>query len=228
MALKPCRECGRQVSTEALTCPQCGVPNPTTVPVEFVETASPSEPIPDVPPVSLTKPSHFGEYLAGFMVLAVIAIIAIAIGSADDAPKGNTTPQTARVAVMQPDPREAEQKRLAEAAKKARKDAECRNDLHCWAEKGTVAASVYCKDQVAKLANYSMKWTDAWYETKFSHYRWSRKDQTGRGIVTYLGDKAQFQNGFGAFQNVIYTCDMIPDDKDHTIYDVSVTPGRLN
>jgi RNA polymerase subunit RPABC4/transcription elongation factor Spt4 len=29
MALAPCRECSRQVSTEASTCPQCGVPFPT-------------------------------------------------------------------------------------------------------------------------------------------------------------------------------------------------------
>jgi len=30
MALKPCRECKKKVSTEAATCPSCGVPNPTT------------------------------------------------------------------------------------------------------------------------------------------------------------------------------------------------------
>lgn len=29
MALKPCRECGTDVSTEAITCPRCGVPDPT-------------------------------------------------------------------------------------------------------------------------------------------------------------------------------------------------------
>lgn len=29
MALKPCRECKKKVSTEAVTCPSCGVPNPT-------------------------------------------------------------------------------------------------------------------------------------------------------------------------------------------------------
>ena len=29
MALKPCRECKKKVSTEASTCPNCGVPNPT-------------------------------------------------------------------------------------------------------------------------------------------------------------------------------------------------------
>jgi hypothetical protein len=30
MALKPCRECGEQVSTESAHCPHCGVPHPTT------------------------------------------------------------------------------------------------------------------------------------------------------------------------------------------------------
>ena len=29
MALKPCRECKKKVSTEATACPSCGVPNPT-------------------------------------------------------------------------------------------------------------------------------------------------------------------------------------------------------
>jgi len=29
MALQPCRECGQMVSTEAASCPNCGVPNPT-------------------------------------------------------------------------------------------------------------------------------------------------------------------------------------------------------
>ena len=29
MALKQCRECKKKVSTEAVTCPNCGVPNPT-------------------------------------------------------------------------------------------------------------------------------------------------------------------------------------------------------
>jgi len=27
--LVPCRECGKQISTEALSCPHCGVPSPT-------------------------------------------------------------------------------------------------------------------------------------------------------------------------------------------------------
>ena len=30
MALQPCRECGAQVSTEAKSCPHCGVPDPAS------------------------------------------------------------------------------------------------------------------------------------------------------------------------------------------------------
>ena len=30
MALKPCRECKKKVSTEASNCPSCGAPDPTT------------------------------------------------------------------------------------------------------------------------------------------------------------------------------------------------------
>src|SRR3954453_2318893 len=32
MALIPCPECGRQISTEAESCPQCGYPNCTSMP----------------------------------------------------------------------------------------------------------------------------------------------------------------------------------------------------
>src|SRR5437588_6898920 len=32
MALATCRECGRDVSTQAVTCPACGVPEPTRAP----------------------------------------------------------------------------------------------------------------------------------------------------------------------------------------------------
>lgn len=29
MPLKPCRECGKEVATDARACPQCGAPAPT-------------------------------------------------------------------------------------------------------------------------------------------------------------------------------------------------------
>ena len=37
MTLTPCRECGQQVSTEAPSCPHCGVPEPGRLPPERLE-----------------------------------------------------------------------------------------------------------------------------------------------------------------------------------------------
>ncbi len=47
MAIRPCRECGRPVSTEAPSCPGCGVPNPTEhpLPVARPSPAKPAYPI---------------------------------------------------------------------------------------------------------------------------------------------------------------------------------------
>lgn len=33
MPLEPCRECGQNVSTEAASCPHCGVPSPNGAPM---------------------------------------------------------------------------------------------------------------------------------------------------------------------------------------------------
>lgn len=38
MALVPCRECGREISTEALACPQCGAPKAASHPAAQGET----------------------------------------------------------------------------------------------------------------------------------------------------------------------------------------------
>ena len=97
------------------------------------------------------------------------------------------------------------------------------NDLSCRGEEGVVHASVYCQDPIERLATHSVKWTDGMIELKFSRYRWT--DQPG-GNITYLGDKAEFQNGFGAYTPMIYACDMGPDGK--TVLDARIlSEGRL-
>ncbi len=101
-------------------------------------------------------------------------------------------------------------------------DAECLNDLQCAGDKGIVAAGVYCKSFIEKLASHSVRWTDGTFETKFSQFRWL--DQAS-GKITYIGDKAEFQNGFGAFTPVTYECDLDSDGK--TVLDVRVNEGRL-
>ena len=97
-----------------------------------------------------------------------------------------------------------------------------KDDLQCLGDKGDIAAGIYCKDPVERLATHSVKWTDGTFEMKFSRFRWT--DKPG-GAITYIGDKAEFQNGFGAYTPVIYECDLASDGK--TVLDVRVREGRL-
>ncbi|MDO9571163.1 MAG: zinc ribbon domain-containing protein [Hydrogenophaga sp.] len=109
----------------------------------------------------------------------------------------------------------------AEAAKAAH--AECQKSLPCIGEKLVISAGYKCPAQIEKLASHSVKWVDGTLEPKFSRYRWSGSQLD---VVTLLGDKAQFQNGFGAYTNVIYECDMSIGEEP-TVLGVRVQEGRL-
>lgn len=101
-------------------------------------------------------------------------------------------------------------------------DATCKKDLQCWGDKHSIAAGVYCKDPVGSLAKYSVRWTDGMLEPKFSRFRWLNQAD---GTLTFLGDKIEFQNGFGAFQKHIYECDFNP--ATNKVLDVRARPGQL-
>jgi hypothetical protein len=85
-----------------------------------------------------------------------------------------------------------------------------------------VVAAVYCKGEVGKLAKHSVRWTDGALEPKFSRMRWLDKD---KALITFIGDKAEFQNGFGAYTPVIYECDL--NQETNMVLDVRVSEGRL-
>lgn len=117
---------------------------------------------------------------------------------------------------------QAQVRAQAEAEATAAELEACRQELQCWAEKYSKPASVQCQRQIERLSKYDIRWTNRWTETKFSRISWDNQNQ---GIIKYIGDKAQFQNVFGAWQNVIYSCTYDPV-KDSAI-DATVTPGRL-
>jgi hypothetical protein len=104
----------------------------------------------------------------------------------------------------------------------AKEEANCKKYLQCWGDKNNLSATVYCKKYVERLAKFSFEWTDGMLEPKFSHFRW--KDVKA-GVVTYIGDKIKFQNGFGAWQNYVYECDF--DPKTNQVVDVRANPGML-
>jgi len=116
---------------------------------------------------------------------------------------------------------EAAQK-AADAAKALAEETACLKDLHCLGEKYDPDATVLCTPLVERLAKNNFEWIDKWYEPKFSHYRW--KDRA-LGVITYLGDKIKYQNGFGAWTLSVYECDF--DTKTKTVVDVRAAAGRL-
>jgi hypothetical protein len=114
----------------------------------------------------------------------------------------------------------AEEQKRQEEARAA--EAACKSDLSCWAEKHFFSASASCHRMVEKMAKWDVEWTDGLIDPKFSHYRWR---DIGNGVVTYIGDKAKFQNGFGAWQRVVYECDYQPASEQ--VLDVRVRAGHL-
>ena len=124
------------------------------------------------------------------------------------------------VAIIFPaDPESVERRRRREerAAEQAERDTEQQTP----AQRGEVAALVRCPARVERLAQYTHRWTDGFLEPKFSHSR-----PTGnRNVVTYLGDRIEFQNGFGAWQPHIYECDL--NVVTEQVVAVRARPGRL-
>lgn len=102
-------------------------------------------------------------------------------------------------------PQEQRQKGALTAADKERA---CRQNLQCWGDRTSIAAAVFCQDHIERMAQYAHEWTDGWTEPKFSRFKWKDREA---GEITYIGDKMRFQNGLGAWENIIYECDFHPD-----------------
>lgn len=169
MAMTTCKECKKEVSTSARSCPHCGTPNPA---VGWKESA-----------------------------LSVAAILIIGWFIYNWA-FGEKT--------------EEELRQESEETEK------CKQDIQCWGKRNHAEASVYCAQQVERLAKYSARWTDAALEPKFSTFAWLNKDNES---ITFFGDKIEFQNALGAYQTHVYECDF--DTISKSIISVRAHPGRL-
>lgn len=104
----------------------------------------------------------------------------------------------------------------------------CRVDLKCWGKENMPKAIAYCQEDIERLATHSVKWTDSGtFDRKFSRVEWLDKQA---GSLTYIGDKVEFQNGFGAYTPVVYSCDIGDLDKDApTVLGVKILhEGRLS
>jgi hypothetical protein len=83
-----------------------------------------------------------------------------------------------------------------------------------------VDASVACSPRIERLATHDFQWTD-WGTPTLRTGRPSANPE----VVTYVGDKIKFQNGFGAW--AYYTCECDFNTTNKSVVDVRATPGRL-
>ena len=170
MALTQCKECKKDVSTSAKTCPHCGVSNPAVT---------------------------AGAMLKG--VVLTVLLIGGCVGILSVGDDGKSKDQPPKLS-----------------------DAECMQDLQCWGDRKSIEATFKCQPAIERMAKYSFEWTDAMLEPKMSRFRW--KDQAA-GVVTFIGDKVKFQNGFGAWQAMIYECDYSPAAQ--LVLDVRLKAGKI-
>lgn len=223
MALIKCSECSNEVSDKAESCPKCGAP--ISVAGKIISDAGldgktegnniniwmflASVVFPFIVPLiyQFTKASKRKKLQSWVCSVGFVAFIII-IGN-----QGSKTTQSTQH--VQENPKKTPEQIAAE-------EEACKKDLHCYGEDSVVGAGVYCAEYVEKLAKYSHEWTDGMLELKFSHYRWKDID---KGVITHVGDKIKFQNGFGAWENYIYECDYDPINK--TVLDVRAKPGKL-
>jgi hypothetical protein len=70
-------------------------------------------------------------------------------------------------------------------------------------DKYNIDGGVQCQKAIPKLAKYAYKWTDGFLEQKFAYYKQIIEEA---GVLTLVGDKIQFQNGFGAWIPAKYWC----------------------
>ena len=116
---------------------------------------------------------------------------------------------------------ESEAEKKEEADKRAAYLAECRKDSVCWGKEHRIAAEARCREPIEALAQYQVRWKDE-PNGMFKKVSWLNQQQ---GSLKYIGDGAQFQNGFGAWSNYSYSCDYNPDTM--TVLNIDVQKGRL-
>lgn len=201
MAIAKCRECKKEVSTSAETCPHCGAKKPV---------------------------SELKEQILGFIMLIGIVLAIWNWATGDDETKPSPTPTEVASSPAEPpkavsppieptpEPKpeakpevkpEPEQKKEPEITpeEQAKLDEACKKDETCITDKYAMVAETICPQHIESLARYEHKWTDGWLGMKFIRGGWADGKHT---FVRYWGDQLKLQNGFNAWAKVTYTCDL--------------------
>jgi len=203
MAIINCKECGTQISSKSKKCRHCGAPVGSS-----------------------KKKAYFVANVVLWTLVILIAYTSNQDSGSSDRP--SRSQQQQQVAAVDPEIKrqQAEERRKEREERRRQREAEeaaCRLELQCAGDKYSRYAGSSCPPHIERLAKYQHKWTDeGWFEQKFTHFQW--KDRMG-GVITFLGDKLRFQNGFGAWQNMVYECDFNVNTEEPVA--VRVSAGRL-
>ncbi|MEN8720220.1 MAG: hypothetical protein ABF296_08175, partial [Oceanococcaceae bacterium] len=76
----------------------------------------------------------------------------------------------------------------------------------CYAERLKLQAGRDCKPRIEAFAKYSVEWDDNWLDGPFERYRVSDD-----GSIHFMGSLVRFQNGFGAWSKMDYSCTWHPE-----------------
>ena len=222
MAIVKCSECGKDVSNKAESCIYCGGP------------ISDKKKTKDIDKSRETKKAVWVFIsLFAFMIIIMSAndgendTLAIEDGVSNTADAVDQSEEAADDTTFD----DAGDERGADAvaldsttkpvAQEPAQEAPC-DTFDCKVDKAMYIAPTACKPAIEKLSNYDFEWTEKWYETVFTNYM----PVDGEPNQAYLiGDKLKFQNGFGAWANMIYICTY--DLEANAVVDVGVDQGRL-
>lgn len=116
------------------------------------------------------------------------------------------------------DPKAEAERAAATAAAEAR----CRTDANCMAARYVDKVSARCSHEVERHAKYSFRWKDSPTEPRFVKAAW---EDEAAGRLAYIGDRIQFQNMFGAHQDMKYICSY--DINADRVVSARVYEGRL-
>ena len=192
MALKPCRECGAQVSTEAKTCPHCGVGNPTAK-----------------PPMRTTG--------AGWLiVIAAIGGVIYWVSSSSGSDSGKAVPAAASMSASAALSSSTIGALAAASSSPARvvappPTATCATDYTVCKDNADLVNNY---DKIIDAQSACRSTTDAsvkygnpdWPWLPFGSY-FPGNTYVKAGVVRLAEDKVQIQNGFGAMVHSQVICD---------------------
>lgn len=83
-------------------------------------------------------------------------------------------------------------------------------------------ASGPCSHEIERHSKYSFRWKDGPGEPRFVKAAW---EDEAAGQLAFIGDRIQFQNGFGAHQDMKYICSY--DTRANRVISARVYEGRL-